>query len=85
MHVLLIVIGLILAVFGGGCVLIVGGLVVSDPQSVVNDPMSIVGLGGGLGVLPLAAGLLLFRWGLRIDRERPKAARNGGTGMGPLT
>lgn len=85
MHVLLIVIGLILAVFGGGCVLIVGGLVISDPQSMTSDPMSIVGLGGGLGVLPLAAGLLLFRWGLRIDREKRKAARNGGKGMGPLT
>lgn len=73
MHVLLIVIGLILAAFGGGCVLIVGGLVISDPQSMTSDPMSVVGLGGGLGVLPLVIGLLLFRWGLRIDGEKRKA------------
>jgi hypothetical protein len=73
MHVLLIVIGLILAVFGGGCVLIVGGLIISDPQSMTSDPMSILGLGGGLGALPLVIGLLLFRWGLKIDREKRKA------------
>lgn len=73
MHVLLIVVGLILAVFGGGCTLIVGGLVISDPQSMSSDPFSVLGLGGGLGVLPLVIGILLFRWGLRIDREKRKA------------
>lgn len=73
MHVILIVIGLILMLFGGGCTLIVGGLVISDPQSMLNDPLSVLGLGGGLGVLPLVIGLLLFRTGMRIDREKRKA------------
>ena len=33
MHVILIVIGLLLMLFGGSCVLIVGGLALSDPKS----------------------------------------------------
>ena len=73
MHVLLIVIGLLLAICGGSCVLIVGGLALSDPQSLMSDPLSILALGGGIGVLPLVIGLLLFRWGLRIDRAKRKA------------
>ena len=73
MHVILIVIGLLLAVCGGSCVLIVGGLALSDPKSLMSDPLSILALGGGIGVLPLVIGLLLLRWGLRIDREKRKA------------
>ena len=73
MHVILIVIGFMLMLCGGGCVLIVGGLALSDPQSLMSDPLSILALGGGIGVLPLVIGLLLFRWGLRIDRERRKS------------
>ena len=73
MHVILIVIGFMLMLCGGGCVLIVGRLALSDPQSLMSDPLSILALGGGIGVLPLVIGLLLFRWGLRIDREKRKA------------
>jgi hypothetical protein len=75
MHVILIIIGLILVVFGGGCTLIVGGLVLADPGSLINDPMEVLSLGGGMGLLPLAIGIALFRWGLRIDREKRNAAR----------
>lgn len=73
MHVLLIVIGALLVLCGGSCTLIVGGLVIADPQSLWNDPGSVIGLGGGIGVLPLVIGLLLLRSGLRIDREKRKA------------
>lgn len=70
MHVLLIVIGLLLALFGGGCVLIVGFFFIQDPASIISDLESTGYLFAMLGVLPLAAGLMLFRFGLKIDREK---------------
>jgi hypothetical protein len=70
MHVLLIVIGLLLAVFGGGCVLIVAFFFVQDPGALVRDLDSTGYLFAVLGVLPLAAGLILFRYGMKIDREK---------------
>lgn len=73
MHVILIVIGGLLMLCGGSCTLIVGGLVIADPQSLWSDPVSVIGLGGGIGVLPLVIGLLLLRAGLRIDRDKRKA------------
>jgi hypothetical protein len=72
MHVLLIVIGLLLMLFGGGCVLIVGGFAVSDPGSIGRDPSMLV-TGGLFGLLPLAIGWLLFRAGLRIDNRKRRA------------
>ncbi len=83
MHVLLIVIGLLLAVFGGGCVLIMGVLVAGDLRSALNDLPTLFGFGGLLGLLPLAVGILLIRAGLRIDREKRKATIAPGGGQTP--
>ncbi len=74
MHILLIVAGLLLLVFGGGCTLIMGGFAIMDWRSTLNDFASVASLLGGLGLLPLAAGWFLFRHGVRIDREKRKAA-----------
>jgi TRAP-type C4-dicarboxylate transport system permease small subunit len=75
MHVLLIIFGLLLIVFGGGCTLIVGGVTISDPSSATSDLATILPLWLVLGLLPLAAGIWLFRAGLRIDREKRQSAR----------
>lgn len=74
MHILLIVIGLLLMFLGGGCTLTVVGLIGADPSSLRNDFISVVLLLLPAGVAPLVIGIQLFRWGLRIDREKCKAA-----------
>ena len=81
MHVLLIVVGLLLLLFGGGCTLIIGGFTIADPGTLTTDP-SLLGMLLIMGILPLGLGWWLFRWGLRIDRERrrPQAPpQDGGT------
>ena len=75
MPVLLIVFGLLLMLFGGGCTLIVGGLFISDPSGGLDDLVSILPMWFGIGVAPLAGGFLMFRAGLSKDRERRKAAQ----------
>ncbi len=75
MHVLYIVIGLLLMLFGGGCTVIVGGIFISDPNSILNDIASIFPLYLLVGLAPLAGGFFLFRHGLRIDRQKRQAAR----------
>jgi hypothetical protein len=71
MAILAIIIGILLILFGGGCTLIMGGLIISDPSGIGSDVGSVLLM---LGILPLAAGILLVRWGVRKDRER-RAAR----------
>ena len=74
MHVVLIIIGLLLILLGGGCTLTVLGLTAADPASLRNDFFSVMSLLLLVGVAPLVIGILLFRWGLRIDRDKRKAA-----------
>ena len=73
MHVLLIMFGAILALFGGGCTLILGGDVVfgGNPVSALEDVGVLLLV---LGLLPLAAGYFMIRSGLRIDREKRRAS-----------
>lgn len=73
MHILLIVVGGLLAAFGGGCTLIMFGLGISDPSGVFNDVALLLEILLPLGILPLVAGLFLIRWGVRIDRQRRAA------------
>jgi hypothetical protein len=75
MHVILIVIGLLLMLFGGGCAVSVLAIGMVDPRSMINDFWNFLLFGGVLGVLPMLVGFLLFRKGLRIDKERRKAAK----------
>ncbi len=73
MHVILIVIGLLLLVFGGGCTLIflIGGVI--DPSSMMADVPLLLTMWVPLGLIPGGLGWLLFRRGLRIDREKRKS------------
>ncbi len=77
MHVLLIVIGLLLLLFGGGCTLIGLGLIVWEPQNFARDMETIVSIWLPFGLAPLVGGYFLFRQGLKIDRQRRQKAREG--------
>lgn len=72
MHVLLIIIGLLFMLFGGGCTLLIAGLSFTEPSSILNDPTGLSVL-IFMGLLPLGIGWLLFRWGMKIDREKRRA------------
>jgi hypothetical protein len=74
MGVLLLILGLLLILFGGGCTLILGGIWLSDPSSITSsDVADVLPIWLFLGLLPLAGGVLMFRVGLKLDRERRKA------------
>jgi len=61
MPILLMILGLLLILFGGGCTLIFFGM---GPDS------EFLWLWLGLGALPLAGGFFLVRYGLRLRRAR---------------
>jgi hypothetical protein len=73
MHVLLIVIGALFALFGGGCTLIMFGLGVADPASMLNDIGLLLSIVVPLGLLPLGIGIALIRWGIRMGRQKSAA------------
>ncbi len=66
MPILLMIIGLLLILFGGGCTVIFFG---------VGPDSEFLLLWLALGLAPLVGGILLFRHGLRRDRERRKAVQ----------
>jgi membrane protein implicated in regulation of membrane protease activity len=72
-HVLLIILGLLLLLFGGGCTLIflIGGLM--DLKSMLADIPLLLTLWVPLGLLPLVLGWYLLRAGLRKEREKRQA------------
>lgn len=72
MHMILIIFGALLALFGGGCTLILGGAMLfgGNPLRDFQDMGVFLFLGG---LLPLLAGVFMVRAGLRIDREKRKA------------
>ena len=61
MHIVLLIFGPLLILFGGGCTLIFFG---TGPDS------EFLLLWLALGVAPLVGGFLLVRYGLRLRRER---------------
>ncbi|MCB1380407.1 MAG: hypothetical protein KDK89_18870 [Alphaproteobacteria bacterium] len=73
MQVIAIILGLLLLIFGGGCTLIFLFGLVSDTRSMLSDVPLLLTLWIPLGLLPLGLGWLLFRYGLRKDREKRKA------------
>lgn len=83
MYILAIAIGLLLVLFGGGCTLIMGGVVISDPGSLANDLGMVLLIVLPLGILPLAVGILLIRWGVKKDRARRSARSQPPPGSGP--
>lgn len=78
MHIILFIIGGLLALFGGGCLLMVGAFLVNDPKFFANDFGFALGIVLVLGVLPIVAGLLVIRWAKRIDL-RKRAERGDST------
>lgn len=77
MHVLLIVLGLLLVLFGGGCTLIIGGFAIADFRNTVNDLGTVLPMFVAMGLAPLAAGIFLMRAGMKRDREKRAAPRDG--------
>lgn len=69
MPILLMILGLLLVLFGGGCTLIFFGM---GPDS------EFLLLWLALGAAPLAGGFLLVRYGLRLRRARRTQLPNGG-------
>jgi threonine/homoserine/homoserine lactone efflux protein len=61
MHILLIILGALLALFGGACTLLVAGL--SGGDTIL------------MGLLPLGAGLLLIWAGIEMGRAKRKNAK----------
>ena len=78
MNILAIIVGILLVLFGGGCTLILGGFIIADPQSIVNETGSILSVLLPVGILPLAIGIVLIRWGVGRDRERRNAKSKDG-------
>ena len=74
MPILLIITGLLLMLFGGGCTLFYGGIFISDPSAILDDIGSNLPSFLLIGLAPLIGGFFLFRHGLKLDREKRKAA-----------
>lgn len=78
MHIILFIIGGLLALFGGGCLLMVGAFLINDPKFFAHDVGLATGIVLVLGVLPIVVGILLIRWGRRLDqRKRAETAAPG--------
>ena len=68
MSVFLMIMGLLLVLFGGGCTVIFFG---------VGPDSEFLWLWLALGVAPLVGGFLLVRYGLRLRRERQALPPDG--------
>jgi hypothetical protein len=68
MPIFLMILGLLLILFGGGCTTIFFG---------VGPDAEFLWLWLGLGVAPLVGGLLLVRYGLRLRRDRRAQLTDG--------
>ncbi len=73
MHVLLMILGALLMLFGGGCTLVFLATVYNGVEVLVEEPGLMLGVWLPFGVLPLVAGWFMLRKGWRIDREKRKA------------
>jgi len=68
MHVLLMIIGLLLILFGGGCTIVF---------IAVDGDREFLWLWLALGVAPLVGGFFLIRHGLKLNRERRAQQASG--------
>jgi hypothetical protein len=68
MHVLLIIIGLLLIVFGGGCTIVF---------IAVDGDIEFLWLWLALGLAPLLGRFFLIRHGMKLNRERRAQPSNG--------
>ena len=70
MHIILIIFGVLLLLFGGGCTLIVLAMIFSDPNRIGSSLALTVPYWIPLGLLPLIMGWLLLRSGLKSRRAK---------------
>jgi hypothetical protein len=70
MHIILIIFGVLLLLFGGGCTLIVLWMMLSEPGRIGDTLVVVVPYWIPLGLLPLGIGWLLFRWGVKTRRAK---------------
>lgn len=61
MHIILFIVGGLLALFGGGCLLTLGTIAAMNPVSALGDIGFYLGVGLPLGVLPLIGGIAIIR------------------------
>jgi len=69
-HIVLIIFGVLLLLFGGGCTLIVLGEVSYDPSHFLSNFLDMMPFWIPLGLLPLIVGWLLVRWGVKWGRSK---------------
>jgi hypothetical protein len=74
MHVLLIVVGLLLLMFGGGCTLISVGYLLGGTNDIMRELRDGWWILVFFGLVPLGVGIWMVRAGMRIDRQKRKAA-----------
>ena len=74
MAVLVLSIGVLLALFGGGCTLIMAGVALFDQASFFRDLGLMLGIVVPFGFLPLGLGVLLIRKGQAMRRKAREAA-----------
>jgi hypothetical protein len=70
MHIIAILFGLLLLLFGGGCTLIFLITTLGDPQGMFSDMALLLQLWIPLGLVPLVGGWFLFQYGMRRGREK---------------
>jgi len=70
MHIVLIIFGVLLLLFGGGCTLIVLGEASYDPSRFLSNFLDMMPFWIPLGLLPLIVGWLLVRWGVKWGRSK---------------
>ena len=70
MPIVLIIFGVLLLLFGGGCTVIMVGILVEDPEHSWSTLQEVIPFWIPLGLLPLIIGGLLFRWGVKSRRAK---------------
>jgi len=70
MPIVLIIFGVLLLLFGGGCTVIMVGILVEDPEHAWSTLQEVIPFWIPLGLLPLIIGGLLFRWGVKSRRAK---------------
>jgi hypothetical protein len=70
MPIVLIIFGVLLLLFGGGCTLIMLGVMIDDPSHIWSNLQDVAPFWIPLGLLPLVIGGLLVRGGLKWRRAK---------------
>jgi hypothetical protein len=74
LHVVVFILAGLLILFGGGCTLTFLALLIYDPSSFFSDTAMILSVWLFLGVVPLAAGIVLWRVAPGMNRKNTAPA-----------